>query len=345
MNRRHRYREFTLVLLLACFWAAGATNSAQADQIEFNNGDRLTGRIVAMDSGKITLETDVAGKIEIPLEKVRTFSTTEPIAVHLSDGTVIDEPFEAAGDGEVRSASTSRQISFDSVDTINPPESAWHGAFKAGTRFERGNSFKNEANIRFDAVRQYEVIKLSLYTEYDGERNRDQTTHVGSTSDREITAGIRSDRAINERWSWFTQGEYEKDGVEDLDLRLKASSGPTYHWWKTPKFGFSTDLGLSWVSARYDDSSTDEDYAGLKTGWHLNWNFADNASFFHYGTWEPSLEDFSDVQLLETTTGIKTDLTSSLFFEARVDWDWNSEPSAGSKSEDVDYILSLGYKF
>lgn len=318
---------------------------AQADQIEFQNGDRLTGTIVGMAGGKLTLKSDVAGKLEIPLSSVRTFSTAEPIALHLADGSVVNDSFAASAPGEVRAAESARSLAFDLFEAINPPEPAWHGSINAGASFERGNTFTNSGHGGFNTERDFDSNTLSFYGHYHGERNRNLDTKVNTTTKRNIFGGARLDHSLTDRWSWYGLTEYEKDGVQDLDLRFRASSGPTYHWWKGDSFGLSTDAGLSWISSRYEDRTADEDYAALRTGWDLYWQVVSSTRFYHSGSWEPSLEDIVDVQLLKTTTGLRTSLTDSVFIEGKLLWDLNSEPAAGRKRADADYIFAIGYSF
>ncbi len=59
------------------FWMIFATVlaisvSALGGQVYLKNGDRLTGIIRTMADGKITVETALAGTVEIPMENVQT---------------------------------------------------------------------------------------------------------------------------------------------------------------------------------------------------------------------------------------------------------------------------------
>jgi hypothetical protein len=49
---------------------------AAADEILFLNGDRLSGKIVSADGGKLTIKSETAGEVTVDLAKVKTFSTT-----------------------------------------------------------------------------------------------------------------------------------------------------------------------------------------------------------------------------------------------------------------------------
>jgi hypothetical protein len=62
--------------------AAGAL----ADEIVLVNGDRLTGTVVKVEGGKLTLKTEYAGPIEIQADKIKSIMTDHPAEVHLVGG-------------------------------------------------------------------------------------------------------------------------------------------------------------------------------------------------------------------------------------------------------------------
>jgi hypothetical protein len=77
----------SLILFLAAFlFRAGPL---LADEILLENGDRLTGTVLKVEGGKLTLKTDYAGEIQVPVEKIKKLSTRQPSEVHLNDGEVL----------------------------------------------------------------------------------------------------------------------------------------------------------------------------------------------------------------------------------------------------------------
>ena len=59
--------------------------SASGGQVLLKNGDRLTGTITTMTDGKLTIETELAGKVEIAMKNVQTISSDEPLELQLKD--------------------------------------------------------------------------------------------------------------------------------------------------------------------------------------------------------------------------------------------------------------------
>ena len=68
-------RSRGLLCLLLCLSAPPTT----ADELLFKNGDRLTGRVIALGEGKLRFASTMAGEVEIKLSELRTFSTVDPI--------------------------------------------------------------------------------------------------------------------------------------------------------------------------------------------------------------------------------------------------------------------------
>ena len=70
-------KNWIFIAIIAAFAA-----SATADEIVFNNGDRLTGKVLSADGGKLKIKTDVAGEVTVDLKDVKTFSTAEFSRIH-----------------------------------------------------------------------------------------------------------------------------------------------------------------------------------------------------------------------------------------------------------------------
>ena len=49
--------------------------------------------------------------------------------------------------------------------------------------------------------------------------------------------------------------------------------------------------------------------------------------------------------VVQSEFGLRDDLTSTIFVEGKIKWDWDSSPAEDSERQDVDYILGVGYRF
>ena len=131
-------------ILAAAVLVLSLALSVRGDEVLFNNGDRLTGTIGSLDGGKLTISTKVAGEVKVDLADVKTFSTDQPIEVHLKDGTVIHQKVASADPGSFALAAGGalqpQKVQIVQVDKVNPPPVKWTGSLTAGGLVTRGNS-------------------------------------------------------------------------------------------------------------------------------------------------------------------------------------------------------------
>ena len=76
-----------LILAAAAVWAGGAS-VVRADQVVLKDGDTLTGHIVAMDAGKLTITVLGLGDVKVDAAQIATVSTDGPVELKLKDGTI-----------------------------------------------------------------------------------------------------------------------------------------------------------------------------------------------------------------------------------------------------------------
>src|SRR5262245_15393386 len=161
-------RERVCLAMLVC--AALLAPRARADEIQFQNGDKLTGKIVKLDGGKLTVDSTVAGKIDVKWAEIATLSSDEPVTIVLDGGTVVADKLVAAEPGSVRTAGTEtappQTIALASAAKVNPEPVQFHGKLLAGARFDRGNTVSDTFDSSLDAVRRSEIDRITLGAGY-----------------------------------------------------------------------------------------------------------------------------------------------------------------------------------
>src|SRR5688500_17497222 len=121
-----------LAIVAAVLALASCVGLTRADEVLFNNGDRLTGKILSADGGKLKIKTSVAGEVAVDMKDVKTFTTDEPITLQLKDGNVIKDKVSAATtQNAVQTAGTgtidSQDVDLTLVHKVNPPPIRWTG--------------------------------------------------------------------------------------------------------------------------------------------------------------------------------------------------------------------------
>ncbi len=334
----------------------GLVSVASADEIVFTNGDRLSGEVVRLVEGTLTLKSQILGQIEVDVARIQTFSTSKPVEIHTREGTILKDVVVKGDPGEIHTAGTSpvgpQTFALAEMAALNPPPReapAWKGTLTAGLDIERGNSFTTEADVVLDAVRETEYNRIRFNASYEGDRTKDQSTGNSNTTERSINFLLRYDNFLSKKLYWYGSGEGEKDGVQSLNLRFTGGAGFGYRWFNTKDFKAEGDLGLSWISENYKQGSLDEDFLASIVNWSLERRLpsliSDRLTFYQRGKWWVSLEDWDDKLFARITTGIRSDLTPRTFLEAKIVWEYDSEPAAGIDRQDVDYIFGLGVRF
>lgn len=122
-----------MLLVLLC------SGYALSDEVILTNGDRLSGKIIDVRDGILTLETGYSEPVKLEFEAVEKMSSTEPVELHLTDGEVLKGKIitntnrqAAVEAGPGREAVT---VAFDTIAALNPPPKepvTWKGNITLG---------------------------------------------------------------------------------------------------------------------------------------------------------------------------------------------------------------------
>jgi putative salt-induced outer membrane protein YdiY len=325
--------------------AIGAS-AARADEILFNNGDRLTGTIVSAEAGKMTIKTAVAGKVEVDLKDVKTFSSDGPVTLKLKDGTIIKQPVkaaDAAGTVQVQPGAVQGQaVPLASVKSINPQDQ-WTGSVVAGGLLTRGNSDTDAFNIAFSLTRRTDDDRFNINGQYLFGRQRNVDTGEKTTATDNWRVGAKYDHFISEKFYGFGSINIEKDRIAALNIRAAPAVGVGYQWVERPDFNFNTEAGLAFLYEDFETGGSNESVT-LRLAYHLDKEVRKGVTVFHNLAFYPSIEDVSDY-LVQTDAGIRAELTEKMFTELKVELRYDSTPAPDASRSDLRYILGVGWNF
>jgi putative salt-induced outer membrane protein YdiY len=320
---------------------------AHADEVILNNGDHLSGTISTLVDGKLTIKTDLAGEIKIDLKNVRTFSTTHPVELHLQDGSVLKQTVHADEAGKIVTAGDNQlrpqPLSLTSLQTINPPPTQWNGSITASALMARGNTDTDAFTLAANAVRRTEQDRITFAAGYyfSKEKNKD-TGDSSTTADNWFFLG-KYDYFLTKKLYVLALTRVERDRIADLNLRVSPSVGVGYQWFDKDDFHFSTEAGLGWVFEDYKNVGSD-DHPTARLAYHIDKKLNDQVMLFHNLEYLPSLDNISDFNI-NADAGVRANLTSRMFSEAKVEWRFDATPAPGSQKNDVRYILGVGWQF
>lgn len=343
-----RFSFITIFLLSVC-------SMAVADTLIFKNGDQLSGKIKSLTDGKVVFASDEIGEQTIELNRLRTFSTDEPVEFHLNDGTVIKSRLRSAEENQVILDATdlvpARRYDFSVIAAINPPpppKPKWTGSFTIGLTSTHGNTFTESANVSFDAKRRSEKDRITLSSLYVASRAEEEVNGKKEkvTTEESFTIGGKYDYFFTPKTYGFANGSFKKDHIADLDRRIIAGLGVGHQWIEQDDMNFNTDVGIAERCEQYTTHgvTTKSDDLSVQLGYHFDWKINDKFTFIHNLTYYPSFEQFSDY-FLNTDAEIRASITENLFASFKAILDYDSTPAEDVGSTDTKYILGAGWKF
>ncbi len=319
---------------------------ALADEIDFKNGDKLTGKIVQTSGDQLTIDSSVAGTVIVKMSDVKTFSTDAPIVLKFKDGTIINDKVKAAEAGSVTTAGTgtakSQDVALADLTAINPVQ-GWTGDLTIGGLITRGNSDTQQLNVGADATRRTDTDRIIGHAQYLYGRTKDQTTGNTTETTNNWTLNGEYDLFFDKQLYGYAVAGLKKDRIADINILVTPGAGLGYQWIERPTLNFNTELGVGYF---YEDFSNDgsNDYVDGRAAYHVDAKINDRISLFHDFEFLESLENYKQFYV-NTDAGIRVALTTKWFAELKNIWNYDAAPAPGAKKNDLQWILSVGWLF
>jgi putative salt-induced outer membrane protein YdiY len=338
-----RSTAFALILALTSL-----SSSLWADQVVLKNGDRLTGKIVNLIDGKMTVKSDVAGEVTIDLKNIQTFSSEAPLTIHLKDGTVLHQPAMAAEPNQFSIATgkplQTQTFSLSQVASINKPGPRWTGSITGSVSSTHGNTHAESISGSLGVTRRSDKDRISANADYARSRQRDPASGEDNVTENWWKLKAQYDYFFSKKFFGFVNGRYEKDSIAELERRVVVGGGGGYQWVEKPETSFSTSFGLASLYEKFDNQTDSNSELSLQAGYNLNKTLYKKLKLLHDLTYYPSLEKFSDY-FLTTSAELQAPLIKNMFASFRVLFDYDATPAEGRGSTDVKYLLGVGLTF
>ena len=240
-------------LVIGCIVLAAA---ASADQVVFKNGDRLTGKIETAADGKLTLQSQYAGKVTVSLADIQTFATDEAIEIHLKDGAVVKRRVQQADPNrfaiEAGETVQPQALRIADIVTVNPPARPipkWTGQISAGFTATSGNTHNEASSLNVSAVRRSENDRITLNMDLAKGRQEDPDTGIKKTTEDWWRGRAKYDYFVSKKWYVYGDGRYENDAIAKLDRRVLIGGGAGYQVIETDRTKLAAEVGLA---SRYE---------------------------------------------------------------------------------------------
>jgi putative salt-induced outer membrane protein YdiY len=349
--------------LLGLLLAAGG---ATADVVVLSDGSKLVGTVTEWMDGKLVLETQFAGTLEIDAAQVQRIETAEKVNVGMDTGDRLVgriEWNESVNEPVVETELGGIPIAVERVEAIWPeggksPElrelerqaeeteaemrkqiGKWAFALEIGARLEEGNSDTLEGRIRLELKRTSKKDMLKFYASGDYAEEND------ARSEAEAKGGAYYEYLFTERFFAYGRGELEYDEFEELELRASLSFGPGYYFIKETWHELKSFVGAGYQHESFFDGTTDNT-ALVNVGLDYRIDIKEWLRFYHSALYSPTFDGIDDYRL-NFDTGLHIPLGKSEVWAIRlgVMHEYDAQPQPGVERLDTTYYANLRADF
>ena len=300
-----------LSLLLAVAWAPVQAEEDEegpigTDEVLLANGSRIIGLVTEVREGSVTVETDFAGTLSIPLEQVTSLTTVDPVIVQMQDESVLPEqPLQVSGEEMLVTdvTGTEQSIPVSELLVVNPEPwemgqgYKWSGLINFAFAVERGNSDTDELDYKLETVWRSDDDRYTF--KMNGEL--DEANDVKNADNWTIHA--KYDYFFDGPTYWGVNAFAEQDEFADLDLRYFIGPYIGKEFFTDPLFTFSAEAGVSYVNEDFI-TAPDQEYPGANWAFHMSSDYLGGDSKLYFdqlGVW--NLDETSDY-IVNTTIGL-----------------------------------------
>lgn len=338
---------------------------AAADVVTLADGSRLIGKIHGMMDGRLTLETQFAGTIEIDAELVQEIHVDEPVNVGMDTGDRLVGSIEWRPELNVAVVQTQLggiPVEVAHVQAIWPvggksPEMLqiekereefearleklrpkWTFTAEVGLTKKNGNTESLEARGGLELKRKTEREELRFYLT----GNYAEQDDVRDES--EVILGAYYETLIDTRWFAYARSELEYDEFENLELRAHAAGGLGYYWIKEEWHELKNRVGLGIRHESYLDDTPSDTFGQLDLGVDYRLDILEWLRFTYSLTYTPGFDSIGNYRL-DSDGAFLIPLAKNdqwkLKFGIRNEYD--SRPAPGVKRLDTTYYANIQF--
>ena len=328
--------------------------SVLADQITLKNGDRVTGKIIKYDGKTLVVQSDLLGPVNIAMDNVDTVTTEKPLYVNLADGRTVMGLVTASADRvDIKASSGDVSVARSAVAGVRSEEEQrvyqsslnpgwfdqWTGGADFGVALTKGNSDTTNLALGVGLARETHNDKTNIYAA--SIYNRDKTGGVSRTTANTTRLGFRYARDFNKKWFGYVFTDLERNGQQDLNLRLVPGGGIGYHAIRNERTQLDLLGGIAMNREYFDgfdnDRTSAEAQVGQTLSHRLNSRTVINEQLFFF----PNLTNGGEYRI-NFDTKVVTDITKRIGWQITVSDRYLSNPLPGLKQND--FLLTTGVR-
>ena len=313
-----------------------------AGEVVLMNGDRLTGKILEIKDGILTLETDYSDPIKLKFEAVQKMSSSEPVSLHLTDGEVIKGKISTNTMGQIVVAAKSDRVAvhFNNISALNPPPIEpvkWKGNITIGGNWQDGNTESMNISLGASAARRTDNDRFLINFLYNNSEENGVRT-------AENTYGqFKYDYFLSPKWYLYLTVDMLSDEFKDIKSRTSVGPGAGYQIWEEDDKALGLEAGISYTSEDRD-MGEDTDWISARIGANFHYRLFSKVLLTEQLVIYPNLDETGEYTL-RNEAALVTDIWANWAFRLSNIWERNSDPGPLLEKDDFTWIIGLQYSF
>jgi len=339
-----------LLLLLGCVLASGLAwgyARDKSDVVTLRNGDHISGDIVSLEFGILTLKTDNMSTLSIEWPAVRSITSKFAFAIERRGGTKYAGVITTSADGAdlvVNSESGTARFPMEEVERISRfSPRFWdriNGALAVGFSYTKSSAIQ-VGSVNFNSAYRSQTVDGTLT--FSSNTTKDSS---GTTTNRDLlTGGVMFLRQSRNFWGLL--GSLERDQTLGIDARLVGGAALGRRFLQTPYTELTGIAGIvateEWIVN--DPTSKSSLEAVVGGSWQV-FKFIDPKTRLDLGLYLfPSLTESGRVRStgnLSLTHKFPHDWTLGLTGYLSYD---NRPPEPTAEKSDYGVTFNLGWSF
>ena len=324
-----------------------------ADQVVLKNGDKLTGKIVRADGKKLVIATEFAGEVTVVWDAITEISSDAPLYLTLADGRTVSGLVSMTnGRVEIRSGAGGPVVNDKSAVTLLRSEAEqaaylrtldpgwfdqWNGDANLGIALTKGNSDTTSIALGMAISRTTTHDKTSLYAA--AIYSSDSTNGDSRTTANTIRSGLRYERNINRKWFGYGFTDFERNALQDLNLRWVLGGGIGYRLIRSERTQLDLLGGLAWNREYFSGFDNDRSSAEAQIGQTLDYRLGARTTFKEQLYFFPNLSNGGEYRV-NFDASLQTDITRRIGWRLGLSDRYLSNPLPGLEKNDL--ILTTG---
>ncbi len=314
---------------------------AQADTVWLKNGDKITGDILVLDSGKLLLKTDYAGTITLMMTKISTLETEQPLLVKLDAFTTeTSKALRAGPEGSVTlvNGESPKKIALADIQQLMRPKPViedlrWKGNISFSADYKKKENDIEDYSLDVSTELRHGLWRHGLDTEYDHE-----TKNSAKKTER-FEASYALDRFITERWFWKNKAKYVNDHIEELRRQHVYGTGPGFQFWDNELGALAVSSLLNHNKYQFE-SGEKQSFNSSTVSWDYN-RYLSGKSFELYTKGDVGVPFISDIDyILDSEAGLRYKVTSWAALTLKAEW--SKVSSQYGDLNDRRYLIGVG---